>query len=322
MIQALNVPLLMDGLKKNYKGPEKHSPSLSSSGLKSKMRFYKSGTVHLGSRKINGHRILNAPKNDIFTCHRVEGILGVDIIKEFNWKIDYEQQILIMYPVNYFPTDVQTMHRLDFNFYKGRPSVFLSRKKNRLKFLLDTGAGGSSNISKRDYNLTDIDKYPQATFYSGNFDVNGILTTSKPTVFQFPESTSNEVKITPLVYYNNQKSSKIGNRLWKGQALFLSLKRDLLYVTSPIIEQSYSGYPCTVTYQNGKMRVLRIEEGSSAWNAGVRQGDEVLKFNGKKYTDFCSLDSALRAIAKTGRSFTLQLTNGKTITIEKNAFLK
>ena len=60
----------------------------SSSGLRSKMRFYKSGTITLGSKKIRSHRILNAPKNSIFSCYQVDGILGVDIIKEFNWTID------------------------------------------------------------------------------------------------------------------------------------------------------------------------------------------------------------------------------------------
>ena len=68
----------------------------SSSGLKSKMRLYKSGTIQFASRKITGHRILNTPQNEIFICHQVDGILGVDIIKRFNWTIDYENKILII----------------------------------------------------------------------------------------------------------------------------------------------------------------------------------------------------------------------------------
>ena len=293
----------------------------SSGGLRSKMRFYKSGTVSLGSRKINRHQILNTPKNDIFSCYQVDGILGVDIIKLFNWTIDYQNKILVMYPSNHFPEKVKNMHELDFDYQRSRPYVFLNFKKNRLKFLLDTGAGGSSNISRRNYNLTSVDEYPQTSFYSGSFGVNGILTSSKPKIFQFPEISSKEVLISPIIYYNNQKSSKIGNQLWKGKELFLSLKNKQLYLSSSKINETYEGYSCYVMYRKGKMRVIRIQVGSPIWNEGVRQGDEVLKFNGKIFTDFCSLDQYHRKITKSGQSFTLQLSNGKTISISKRSSL-
>ena len=294
----------------------------SSSGLRSKMRFYKSGTITLGSKKIRSHRILNAPKNSIFSCYQVDGILGVDIIKEFNWTIDYKNKILIMYPANHFPKKVKTMHPLDFEFRNNRPAVFLNVKSNRLRFLLDTGAGGSSNVSKRNYSLTNLDELPQATFYSGSFDVNGILTASKPTVFQFQNVTSKSVNLSPLMYYNNQKSSKIGNRLWKEKTLFLSLKNDQLYVSSSKINESYSSFSCSVIYSKGKMRIMRIEVESDVWNMGVRQGDEVISYDGKQFTDFCSLDQYQRKLVRIKKSFELQLANGQTITVSKSSKLQ
>lgn len=306
-----------DDLKKTNKTMTIHS----SSGRKSRMRFYNSGLIELGSRKIRKHRILNAPKNEIFSCYKVDGILGVDIIKALNWTVDYKNKILIMYPANYFPEKVKNMHQLDFDFQNQRPYVYLKLKKNRLKFLLDTGAGGTSNISRRNYNLTDIDKYPQTTFYSGSFDVNGILTSSKPKVFQLPEASSRKVLLSPVIDYDNLKSTKIGNSLWKGQELFLSLKRDQLYLASSKIKEDYKSYSCSVMFIKGKMRVLRIQEGSEVWNLGVRQGDEVVSFDGKQFTDFCTMDQYRRTIVNSGKSFTIQLTSGKTVTITKEPLL-
>tara|TARA_R110001632_G_scaffold107700_6_gene217418 strand:+ start:1930 stop:3054 length:1125 start_codon:yes stop_codon:yes gene_type:complete len=294
----------------------------SSSGLRSKMRFYKSGTIELGSRKIKGHRILNAPKSSIFSCYQVDGILGVDIIKELNWTIDYKNKILIMYPTNHFPKKVEKMHPLDFDFRNNRPVVFLKVKSNRLQFLLDTGAGGFSNVSRRNYNLTNFDELPQTSFYSGSFDVNGILTASQPKIFQFQNVMSKNVAVSPLMYYNNQKSSKIGNKLWKEKELFLSLKKDQLYVSSSVINQTYRSFSCSVMYSKGTMRIMRIEVESDIWNLGVRQGDEVLLFDGKKFTDFCSLDQYQRKIVRSRKSFEIQLANGKIITISKNSTLK
>ncbi|MFY0602304.1 MAG: aspartyl protease family protein [Flavobacteriaceae bacterium] len=294
----------------------------SSSGLKSKMRFYKSGTIKLASRKISGHRILNAKKNEIFSCYRIDGILGVDIIKQLNWSIDYQHKILTMYPSNYVPKKVKNMHQLDFDFRSNRPYVYLKTKKSRLKFLLDTGAGGSSNISQRNYTLTNINDYPQTSFYSGSFDVNGTLTASQPRVFKLPNASSGKVTLSPIIYYNNKKSTKVGNRLWKGNRLFISLKKDQLYLSSAKVDQQFSSYPCSVMFRKGKMRIMNLEKNSTLWEMGIRQGDEILSYNGKKFMDFCSLDQYIRKVAKSGKPFELELASGKKVTVSKKDSLQ
>lgn len=288
-----------------------------SSDLKSRMYYYKSGTINLASRKITNHQILNTPKNEIFTCHNIDGILGVDIIKAFNWKIDYKNKQLIMFPANHFPKETKDMFPLDFTFSNRRPYVYLTRKKTRFKFLLDTGAAGYSNISRKNYNLTNANDYLNSEIYSGNYDVNGILTQRKSILLNFPETTSNNVSITQKTYYNNLKSSKIGNKLWKDQVLFLSLKNKRLLVGTNEIQQDYTSYPTSVVYKGGKMMILSITKDSSVWNMGIRQGDEILKVDGKVFSDFCSLDKYQRKIMGDGKSFTIQLKNGKTITISK-----
>ena len=287
----------------------------SSSGLKSSMRFYKSGTIELGSRKIRGHRILNAQENEFFSCHQIDGILGVDIIKEFHWIIDYPNKRLIMYPTNFTPPQVKNMHELHFTFHKNRPYVFLKRKENTFRFLLDTGAGGYSDLSKQNYNLTNLNDFEQVSYYSGSIDVNGILTASQPKIFQLPEMSSKDVILEPVVSYNNQKSTKLGNKLWEGKQLFLSLKEDQLWISESKIKQSFAGYDCTVMYRKGKIKVTSIIVDSDPWKQGLRQGDEVTRVNGKSFSDFCTLDQYQRMLMKTEKPFDLELTNGKVVTV-------
>lgn len=293
----------------------------SSSGLKSKMRFYKSGLINLGGRKITGHRILNTTKNTFFSCHNIDGILGVDIIKKLNWKIDFKQKKLIMYPPDFFPEEVNKMQPLDFNFTQNHPYIYLNRKGNRFKFLLDTGAGKSSNISKKDYNLTNIDDFLQVEVHSGSFDVNGVFTKTQPKVFLFPESASNAVKLSPIIYYNDLNSSKIGNKLWGDLSLFLSLKANLLYVSTLRVNQIYETYTCYLSYYDNAMRITSIVKGSEIWNLGVRQGDEILSFNQKQFNDFCTLDQYQRQLIKLGKPFTIQLKNGEIVTLSKREAL-
>lgn len=294
---------------------------VSSSGRRTKMRFYKSGTIELGSRKIRGHQILNTPQNEIFSCYQIDGILGVDIIKALNWKIDYKNQYLIMYPKNFLPEETNQMHALDFSFRDNRPYVFMKRKQSRFQFLLDTGAGGHSNISKKDYNLVGLEELPQLQVYTGSFDVNGIFTSTSPQVFQFPESSSDDVILQPIIYYNDVKSSKMGNKLWKNHSLYLSLENEQLFVSSKTIMENYEAYPCALGIKDGKMVVIKIHKGTDAWNLGLRQGDEVTAFNGETFTDFCTLLQEQKRMQRASLPVVLTLSNGKTITLKKERFL-
>lgn len=289
----------------------------SSSNRKSRMRYYKIGLIELGSRKIRKHKVLNTPKNEFFSCHNIDGILGVDIMKELNWTIDYEKKILIMYPPSYFPDKVEKMSKLNFYFTNNKPWVYLDRKGSIFKFLLDTGAAGSINISSKEYNLTNLNELPQFTSYSGTFDVNGIFTDFKSTIFKFPQSISDEVYLSPIVVYDDVRSTKIGNKLWKGKELFLSLKKNKLYVSESLIDQVYSGYTASFMFYKGKMQISGIDVGSEAWNIGIRAGDEIERVNGNSFMDFCSLDKYRRAYASKNQSFELEFSNGKKVTISK-----
>ncbi len=303
--------------KESLKPTRKTTTITSSTGAKTRMRYYKSGKIELGSRKITGHRILNTPANEFFSCHKIDGILGVDIIKQLNWSIDYKNKILIMYPSNHFPEKVNQMPELDFDYRYNRPYVYLTRKGSKFKFLLDTGAGGDSNISIKNYTLTNIEEYPQVSSYTGSIDLSGTLTPSQEKTFKFPLAVSKDVSISPIVDYNSEKSTKIGNRLWKGKELFLSLKSNQLFVSNSIIDQSFSGYPCAVMFRKNNMRITSIEVGSEPWKQGVRQGDQVVKVNGNVFTDFCSLDTYQRACMRKSQPIKLEMADGKKVTISR-----
>lgn len=304
------------------KATRKQTTIVSSSGRRTRMKYYKSGTITLGSRKITGHRILNTPANEIFTCYKVDGILGVDIIKKLNWKIDYKNKYLIMYPANFMPPELNEMHALAFDFNSNRPYVYLQRKSSRFQFLLDTGAGGYSNISKKNYNLVGIEDLPQEEVYTGSYDVSGVFTSSAPKVIQFPESISKKVTLSPIIFYNNMKSTKLGNKLWKDKTLFVSLENEMLYVSDSTLKNEYQTYPCFLSLQDDKMVVLKINKNSEAWEQGLRQGTVVEKINGKRFNDFCELTQYQRHLMSMREPIEILLTNGKRIVLNQINYFK
>lgn len=279
------------------------------------MRFYKSGNIQLGSRKIKKHRILQINDSEIFSCYNIDGILGVDITQHFNWTIDYEKQLLIMTPSDFYPEEVKEMHALDFDFTGNRPSVFMEMNGKKIKFLLDTGAR-ESDLNKEVNALSTIDQLPKTTFYSGFFDVTGTLTKTHNIKLLLPDLTSGSVVITADADYGNQ-TSKIGNTLWKGKRLFMSLKNDELYVSDARIESDPWSYNCAAVIQNGKMVVFKIKEGSDAWNQGIRQGDVIKTLNGKVFTDFCELNKFQRQLSEDQKDFELVFENGKQLMVQR-----
>lgn len=90
-----------------------------------------------------------------------------------------------------------------------------------------------------------------------------------------------------------------------------------MFVSASTIDQEYSGYPCAVMFQKGKMRISTIQVGGELWKMGVRQGDEIRSYNGKTFTDFCSLDQFRREVAKSSDSFELELMDGRKVTVSK-----
>ena len=70
------------------------------------------------------------------------------------------------------------------------------------------------------------------------------------------------------------------------------------------------------------MRILKIEKDSELWKIGLRQGDEILKFNNRTFTDFCELDTYQRNLAKAAKSFEITLLNNQKVIISKNVVLE
>ena len=302
--------------------PERTSKSLkvgSSSGARTKMRLYKSGEINLGSKKISDHRILMVADSPIFSCHKIDGILGVDIIKHFNWEIDYKNNYVVMYDKTHFPTVVDTMSEMEFTFKNNRPFIETSINGGSVKFLLDTGAS-DSDLNNRNYRLKDLDKIPSSEALTGSFDVNGDLTQRESTIIKVPVVTSGKVTMSPVVEYNGS-TSKIGNTLWKDKVLFLSLSNQRLLVSQENLDEGTMDYSCGVIFYKGSLRIGTIHKNGVAWGLGIRQGDNVLKVNGKEFSDFCSFDTYQRAYVKKGKDFKILLEKGKEITVKKEDIL-
>ncbi|WP_299436335.1 aspartyl protease family protein [uncultured Aquimarina sp.] len=291
----------------------------SSSRKKSRLRYYKSDSVNLASAKITKHRILATNDSNIFSCYNIDGVLGVDIIAQFNWVINYDQKYLIMRAKDFFPDSLKNMHKIDFDYDNRRPYAFLNFGNERLRFLLDTGAT-FSDIYIKDYSRIQNINHTKRVVYTGFFDFRGTLNKSKSTIMRFPSVTAEDIDVDGIFEFS-KKSSKIGNTLWKDNTLFLSLEGDMLYTDHKEIKESRKDYGCAFVYDNNRITVVKVIVDSEAWEQGLRQGDDVQMINGKTFDDFCSLQKFQKEVSAKAIDLTITLKDGVKIILKKKKVL-
>lgn len=291
----------------------------SSNSSMTKLPIYKSGKVSLGTKTITKHTSIMVEDSDIFSCYEVDGILGVDIIKHFNWTIDFEKKQLIRHDASYKPATGSSWYEMSLSFTNNTPIMHTLLRGKEVTFLLDTGAS-DCDLNTKSLSQESLRLFETQALYSGFYDVNGVLTPTKVSK-AVTAHISKEVDLSIVVSLGTKKS-KLGNSLWKGVSLFLSLSSETLYVSKKELEESTYSYDGGVVFKDGTISLMTIYEGSDAWLAGIRQGDEVVKINGKAFTEFCTLDQYQRSLSAASEDIYLTFTNGKELVFKKKKRFK
>lgn len=305
-------------VKNELKKTKKTINVVSSSQSKFKLRYYKSDSINLASARITKHKILKARDSNIFSCYNIDGILGMDILSHFNWLINFKEKYVVMLPSDSIPKQIsQKMYALDFVYENQKPMVFFNINDTPIKFLLDTGATSSDINVRYKKRIKDLGRYKKE-IHSTFFDFNGIMNKTKSTVIKFSGISSGSFISKPILELGVE-SSKIGNSLWKDTTLFLSVKNNVLYSSVTDVDEFQESYGSSFVFENSKIIVAKVIEGSLAWQQGLRQGTEILKINEKEFNDFCSVYKFQNKMIEQKKDLDVTLKNGKTITLSRKS---
>ena len=233
--------------------------------------------------------------NPIMNCLEIDGIIGSNLIRQYNWTIDQEKYALSLSSktgidtreeslVLPFKTDNQYNIFVDINIGK-------SSFKN---VLVDYGSNGSIALSNEIFALLQEKNIVNKTFIEKGINQSGII--GKPVELNRKIAYSDSVRINNLsienVMLRTGKTVSLGNDFlsrfkvtidWNNKNLYL-LKSDKVRDKS-----NTAGFRIGYTLEKG-IYVQSVMEKSDAYNKGIRPNMEVVKIDSldfKNGSDFC-----------------------------------
>jgi hypothetical protein len=228
-------------------------------------------------------------------CLGIDGIIGSNLIRQYNWTIDQEKYTLSLSSktgidtsgeslVLPFKTDNQYNIFVDINI--GKSSI-----KN---VLVDYGSNGSIALSNEIFTVLQEKNIVDKTFIEKGINQSGII--GKPVELNRKVSYSDSVRINNLsienVMLRTGKTVSLGNDFlsrfkvtidWNSKNLYL-LKSDKV-----IDKSNTAGFRIGYTLEKG-IYVQSVMEKSDAYNKGIRPNMEVVKIDNldfKNGSDFC-----------------------------------
>jgi len=233
--------------------------------------------------------------NPIMNCLGIDGIIGSNLIRQYNWTIDQEKYALSLSSktgvdtreesfVLPFKTDNQYNIFVDINI--GKSSI-----KN---VLVDYGSNGSIALSNEIFAVLQEKNIINKTFIEKGINQSGII--GKPVELNRKISYSDSVRINNLsienVMLRTGKTVSLGNDFlsrfkvtidWNNKNLYL-LKSD-----KARDKANTAGFRIGYTLEKG-IYVQSVMEKSDAYNKGIRPNMEVVKIDSldfKNGSEFC-----------------------------------
>lgn len=274
--------------------------------------------------------IIEFPENSLSPCIAADGIIGANLIREANWKIDFvNNKIWITDDFSRF-NELNTNEVKAIKFKKpllsGTPKIDVTVNQKELgNILFDLGSNGGIDLPVSLKNTifpdqsfkwdTTLDN-SSSGIWGTNFD--SVFSVQSEIGFKGNSSTSAEIN------FAEQGFAKVGNDVWEKYDVYMNYDKKRIYLKpnsqfdSVKTKRDFGFIP----YYNSE-NVWTVENlvlGSPAHKSGINFGDTITKIDGKTpdefYSSFCGYFDWVTTYFADKETTTVEI-NGKLFTIEK-----
>lgn len=272
-------------------------------------------SLKIGNSNFSNLSITSFPNNTLFSCLGVEGIIGIDIISQFDWLIDFDKQYI--YKID--TANILYNKLKDFipiTFYKKglRPRIKLKTGDRVVDFLFDSGSN-KNELDMKNYNKIKnvLKSYNQIVSRSGAATVDK-QSEEKTFLVNTQLNKLNENKYNAVFNTITIGESRIGNEFWGRNQVFFSWKKNkLLFKQANTEQKKIFGISFKITNDTMVVQTMVLTE--QITKCGIQIGDKVKTINGKSFKDYCEL--LTYQFSTNENILTIELENGKQITLTK-----
>jgi hypothetical protein len=279
-----------------------------------KQPTYKVNSLTLATSTFTNYPITSLPTNPIFDCFQIEGIIGIDIIGQFDWFIDFKNHLLLKIdPLTDYSSKLEGFNQVQFSKKGLRPIIKLKFPSQTLSFLFDSGAT-SSDITHKDYKKTISDvllSYDQVLSKSG---ATTLFNQSNEKLISLPNYWDNNLSYHAKFNTISLGENKIGNSFWGDGQLFFSWKKKMLTFKAKEGEQE-AIFGLRFKIQNNAMVISSLINTKQLVDSGLKAGDVIKSIDNQVFSTNCELISY--QLTNKSQKLTLELMDGKKITLTK-----
>lgn len=251
------------------------------------IKFLKTGAVEVEPSKITDPR-----------CKSFDGIIGANILKNSIWQINYETKELMVADKLSKLNNINDAIKIPFTPASITGSPILSIVLNdslTMNWILDTGFNGFITFSNADKDIF-LKKIPKKDIVSNySLGYNTIYGKDTSTAIAYllnaslniGEHNFSNVPVTFGKYKNisRKKNGVIGNKFLENFIVTIDWKENYIYllpIQSHQLPHNQVSYGINYGFENGKLIVGAIWKNSDAEKQGIKIGDQITQFNGKK----------------------------------------
>lgn len=257
-------------------------------------------------------------------------LLGQDVIKRFNWKIDFEKQLL--YVSNTIFASDSTMIGWPIFYRGGRPHVnFMVNGKKYSNCLIDMGFTQIFDVNQNVEMLnneakTKIGQQKANQHITSSMGLMGLGKPSDVTYFIADSVYFNNTLFTKVpVSLSAKTDTKLGVQFFNSacKQLVFNFSNNTMYLlhkNEPIAPLNQ--FDARVTMQDGKLVVSGKNMSANTTATALSIGEIVKAVNGKQYADFTSeCEYLLWTYQYKEPTIRIEKLNGEIVTVKRSTLL-
>lgn len=289
--------------------------------LKSEVNVVRVDSLKIGELVFKNIAALQMNFENVPSMCGINGaLIGASIIKNFSWRIDYQnKKIIVTDDFSKLPILPNTV-KVSVSFNE-RLMPYIEAKLNGKsdKYMFDLGSASLFSLTEKTankYQRKELIEIFGGVIEGGNGIVKIPVNIFKADKFEIGDAVQYTNK--PVIYTKLSNENLIGNPIIKNFIVTLNFKEGELYLSSMQDDKTrdgWSSFGLNIEYNTGRFIITTIFNGLPAQKAGLNVGDEILTINQQSINcdTFCDCKLIIDNLIQSNSDITIGIKNGDTI---------